>query len=195
MPDLGVNIPWQHIEVLFQCLRECRTCMRTRCKCDGLAFMLDMLFGHCIGGSLGDRTALIEPPLSAPTFPRAMRPTEGVCLSDFSAFFQLMVKHVSVLGVPLMAHIFEQYFVGVCQVYRCNFWMLFFKSKSPKRSSLWSNSKHVAKFWMGKLTKRIREQHKKENPNFKTTVQYVKDGRKRYHGSKQLRSTQKLGVL
>ena len=74
--------------------------------------------------------------------------------------------------------------------------MLFFGSKSPKRTSLWSNSPEIAKFWLGKLTKKIREEHKKRHPDFRTTIQYVdKDGRKRFHGSKQLRSTQNLGLF
>ncbi len=81
----------------------------------------------------------------------------------------------------------------LAQVYRCNFWMCFFGSKSPKRTALWSNSKLIKKFWLGKLSKQVREKLQKEHPTFKTVVKYVdKDGKRRFHGSKQLRSTQKL---
>lgn len=49
---------------------------------------------------------------------------------------------------------------------------------------------------MGKLTKKIKDDHKKKHPDFATTVKYVdKQGRKRYHGSKQLRSTQNLVMV
>ena len=85
--------------------------------------------------------------------------------------------------------------VAVAKVYRCNFWMAFFNSKTPKRTSLWSNSKQIRKFWLGKLTKEIRQSLKKNNPDFKTTVTYVdSQGKKRFHGTKSLRSTQNLGL-
>ena len=93
--------------------------------------------------------------------------------------------------------VFRMYIVHgpqiLSQVFRCNFWMAFFNSRSPKRTSLWSNSRLVSKFWLGKLTKKVREEQKKKYPNFQTTVKY-KDagGRTRFHGSKQLRSTQNL---
>lgn len=90
-------------------------------------------------------------------------------------------------------HIGRRSLTSLAQVYRCNFWMLFFKSPSPKRTSLWSSSSQIKRFWLGKLTKKIREDHKKQNPDFATVIKYVdKAGRKRYHGSKQLRSTQTL---
>ena len=73
--------------------------------------------------------------------------------------------------------------------------MAFFNSKTPKRASLWSNSKQIRKFWLGKLTKEIRQSLKKNNPDFKTTVTYVdSQGKKRFHGTKSLRSTQNLGL-
>ena len=72
--------------------------------------------------------------------------------------------------------------------------MAFFNSKTPKRTSLWSNSKQIRKFWLGKLTKEVRQSLKKNNPDFKTTVTYVdSQGKKRFHGTKSLRSTQNLG--
>ena len=74
--------------------------------------------------------------------------------------------------------------------------MAFFNSKTPKRASLWSNSKQIRKFWLGKLTKEIRQSLKKNNPDFKTTVTYVdSQGKKRFHGTKSLRSTQNLGFF
>ena len=79
------------------------------------------------------------------------------------------------------------------KVFRCNFWMMFFNSKSPKRTSLWSNSRHICRFWMGKLTRKLREDLKKKYPDFSTTIKYKnKAGKTRFHGSKQLRSTQNL---
>ena len=79
------------------------------------------------------------------------------------------------------------------KVFRCNFWMMFFNSKSPKRTSLWSNSRHICRFWMGKLTRKLREDLKKKYPAFSTTIKYKnKAGKTRFHGSKQLRSTQNL---
>ena len=79
------------------------------------------------------------------------------------------------------------------KVYRCNFWMCFYNSKTPKRTSLWSNSKYIQRFWLGKLTKKGREYLKRKHGDFKTVIKYTdKSGRKRFHGSKQLRSTQNL---
>lgn len=86
--------------------------------------------------------------------------------------------------------------LGLYEVWRCDFWMLFFNSPSPKRTSLWSNSIHIRKFWKGKLTKKIREEHKKRNPGFATVIKYTdKQGKKRFHGSKRLRSTQLLDSM
>ena len=83
-------------------------------------------------------------------------------------------------------------YISTCtQVFRCNFWMCFFDSKSPKRTSVWSNRSFIKKFWLGKLSKKIRQDLKLKYPDFYTTVKYVdKKGKKRYHGSRQLKSTQ-----
>ena len=44
------------------------------------------------------------------------------------------------------------------------------------------------------MTKQFRDGLKKRNPNFKPVKKYKdKKGRARYHGTKQLTSTQKLG--
>lgn len=46
---------------------------------------------------------------------------------------------------------------------------------------------------MGKLTRKLREDLKKKYPDFSTTIKYKnKAGKTRFHGSKQLRSTQNL---
>lgn len=48
---------------------------------------------------------------------------------------------------------------------------------------------------MGQLTKKVREEQKRKHPDFKTTVKYFdKSGKARYKGSRQLKSTQKLGT-
>lgn len=71
--------------------------------------------------------------------------------------------------------------------------MAYFKSKTPKRTTVWSTRPEIRKFWLGRLTKKLREKLRRKNPNFKSTIKYVdKDGRKRYFGSKQLKSTGSL---
>lgn len=45
------------------------------------------------------------------------------------------------------------------------------------------------------MTKSFRQQLKKKNPNFKPVKKYKdRAGRTRYHGTKQLTDTQKLGL-
>ena len=79
------------------------------------------------------------------------------------------------------------------QVFRASFWMAFFNSPSPKRTCVWSTRPEIRRFWLGRLTQKVKDKMKQKFPGFKTTVQYLdKSGRKRYHGSKQLKQTQKL---
>ena len=76
------------------------------------------------------------------------------------------------------------------QVFRAAFWMAFYNSPSPKRTVCWSTRKEIRLFWLGKLTKKVREELKKKHPGFRTTIKYIdSSGRKRYHGSKSLKST------
>ena len=79
------------------------------------------------------------------------------------------------------------------QIWRTWFWMGHYKHKSPKRTCLWSNSPVIAYFWRGKMTQKVRKMLKKKNPGFKPVKKY-KDGKgkKRFHGTKDLTSTQIL---
>lgn len=71
--------------------------------------------------------------------------------------------------------------------------MAHYDSPSPKRTTLWSNNKTIGGFWKGKLTKQDKEEMKRKHPSFKTVVKYHdKSGQPRYHGSRQLRTTQSL---
>lgn len=52
------------------------------------------------------------------------------------------------------------------------------------------------RFWKGKLTKQVKKKLKEKHANFQTVVKYVdRNGKKRYHGSRQLTSTELLGAL
>lgn len=84
--------------------------------------------------------------------------------------------------------------IDLCrQVWRTWFWMAHYNSASPKRTTLWSNNKAISRFWLGKLTKTDRAEIKRKHPDFKTVVKYIdKSGRRGYHGTKQLKSTQRL---
>ena len=79
------------------------------------------------------------------------------------------------------------------QVFKISFWMAFFNHPSPKRTCCWSTRPEIRGFWLGKLTKQAREAQKKKHPNFKTCIKYIdKQGKKRFHGSKQLKSSGSL---
>lgn len=81
--------------------------------------------------------------------------------------------------------------ISTAKLYRCGFWMKHFKSKSPKRTRLWSCSWAVALFGrFGKLS------GKSKKSQIRTTrVYFDKKGRRRYTASAALKGTQILVLI
>ena len=72
----------------------------------------------------------------------------------------------------------------VCEVRRVSWWMNRYGAGSPKRQYAWSNSPAILRLDLG---------WKRLKTRVKTTIQYVdQHGKKRYHGSKDLKSTEIL---
>lgn len=76
-----------------------------------------------------------------------------------------------------------------CEVWMATWWMGLYLSKFPKRHIAWSNAPVVGKLDLGKLRKELREQM---THSIRTTKSYIakSDGRKRFTGSRHLRSSQ-----
>ena len=73
------------------------------------------------------------------------------------------------------------------QVWSQRFWMLHYKSRSPKRTRLWSCSTAIRLFDLGPMTK----QTLKAGTKVKTTKKTIsKSGRQQFTGSADLRGTQ-----
>ena len=69
--------------------------------------------------------------------------------------------------------------------------MAAYGSKTPKRTSLWSNSRVISGFFTSRKIKRTGKQS-----GFKTTKRYVDhNGKKRFQGNKNLRKTGILGCF
>lgn len=82
------------------------------------------------------------------------------------------------------------------QIFKSWFWMGHYDHPSPKRTALWSNSKIIAFFWKGRMTKAYRKMLKAKNPEFQPVVKYQDaKGHRRFHGTKHLTQTQKLGCM
>ncbi len=82
-------------------------------------------------------------------------------------------------------------FVKMLQVYEASWYMLHYGSSSPKRHVMFSNSSHITKLWRGKLL----GWKKNNNSDTKPCKTYLDgSGRKRFCGTKFLKSTEKLGV-
>ena len=63
--------------------------------------------------------------------------------------------------------------------------MLFYGSKTPKRTSLWANKPSIAKFATGVLTKAKREAAAAASAGFRLVRHHVdKQNRKRFTGNK-----------
>lgn len=78
---------------------------------------------------------------------------------------------------------------GVPQVFNVAWWMRHFGSPTPKRSKAYSNSKVIGKLNQG----RLKRADAYVPPEDRTTDQYTDQaGRKRYKGSKKLKSSQHL---
>lgn len=77
------------------------------------------------------------------------------------------------------------------KLYRCSFWMKHYKSKTPKRTRVWSPSWAVAVFGRhGKLRGRGKKSEVET-----TKVYFDKRGRRRYTASSHLKKTQILGLF
>ena len=75
------------------------------------------------------------------------------------------------------------------EVYRLDLWMGSYRSKTPKRSSLWSNREVVGLFFSA-----VRGNVARKDRNFKPTEQYLDSaGRKRFKGTKDVTKTGFLG--
>ncbi|CAE7688818.1 unnamed protein product [Symbiodinium necroappetens] len=79
------------------------------------------------------------------------------------------------------------------QVFKCQFWMWHYESRTPKPTVLWSSSRAIAKFWMGSLKRaQVRAEQEKRNPGkcgppVKRWID--KEGRQRFKGTFDLRAT------
>ena len=82
----------------------------------------------------------------------------------------------------------------MAQVFRLDLWMSTWGAASPKRSSLWSNSRIISGFW-----KAVKLNLKKQAGNARgkpTTKKYIdKAGRKRWTGTQALTDTGNLDPL
>ncbi|CAE7576215.1 unnamed protein product [Symbiodinium sp. CCMP2592] len=71
------------------------------------------------------------------------------------------------------------------QVYRLDLWMALFGSRTPKRSSLWSNSRVISLFFSSRKLQRSLQ-----DPTFKTTKRYVNEkGKQCFEGNRNLTDT------
>ena len=69
--------------------------------------------------------------------------------------------------------------------------MLHYGASSPKRHVMFANTPHVNKLPMGRLLGWKKEM----NLSTKPCKSYMKDGRRRFHGTKFLKKTERLGCL
>ena len=77
------------------------------------------------------------------------------------------------------------------QVFEGSWYMLHYGSGSPKRHVMFSNSPHVARLWVSKLTGWTKDQNRDRKP-CRTYVD--KSGKKRFVGTKFLKGTETLGL-
>ena len=77
------------------------------------------------------------------------------------------------------------------KVWKVHMWMGQFQSRTPKRSTLWSNTRFIAGFWSSKkLDMSSFKKAKKGNKKFRPVRSWKdKRGRTRWQGTKHLRET------
>lgn len=189
MQHMGCYFPANDAPILARPSGKFEPRMRQRRKPDGYKSSADMSSSIGIEGCFCHRTTQQFFTISSSSATMAL-------FIDASAP-SLAIRSISIAKLwyeRCALNMFLRPTLLAAQVYRCNFWMAFFNSKSPKRTSLWSNSRYIRKFWLGKLTKEKKAELNRKNSGFKTVIKYTdKQGKKRFHGSKQLRSTQKPG--
>ena len=95
-------------------------------------------------------------------------------------------------GQPILVDILAD---GQSQAWKVSWWMYLYGSRSPKRSIAISNSAAIGALDRGPLKAWKTLKKKLGKHSVQTSRQYVgKDGRKRFHGTKALRSTQPLSI-
>lgn len=84
----------------------------------------------------------------------------------------------------------------LAQVFKCQFWMWHYESRTPKPTVLWSSSRAITKFWVGKLKRaQVKAEQQKRNPDQRgpPVKRWIdKEGRERFKGTFDLRATGSL---
>jgi hypothetical protein len=75
------------------------------------------------------------------------------------------------------------------EVYQAAWWMYHYGASSPKRHVIFSNTPHVAKLSLGRLLGWNAAMNKGKKP---CRTYQGKDGKKRFHGTRHLKRTEKL---
>ena len=80
---------------------------------------------------------------------------------------------------------FGYYPSNAAQVFKQSFWMSAWGSKTPKRTTLWSNSKAIRRFSASRKFARV-----KSAPSL--MYRYRKNGQEKYQGNSKLKESQLL---
>lgn len=127
-------------------------------------------------------------------------------------FQQLCSVHKAIMQIMFFSHAFNcpahhlldpslPKFHQPCatpQIFKTWFWMGHWSHPTPKRTLLWGNTRAIAYFWRGRMTKKQRKTLKKKNKvaGFSPVKQYRDGkGRRRFHGTSALTQTQNLGSM
>ena len=116
------------------------------------------------------------------------------------AYYFFQMHSIQLLGPPPSRSKFPIFHepCATPQIFKTWFWMGHWSHPTPKRTLLWGNTRAIAYFWRGRMTKKQRNSLRKKNKvkGFSPVKKYRDGkGRLRFHGTSALTQTQNLGSM
>ena len=150
-------------------------------KCDVCSGHTAVLVSRCPWACLPDRTTWLSQI-------RGHAPMEGLLFSNLCCAFGCIGCFCSSLYCSLSSHFAIS--AAQTQVFRQKLWMRHYGVRSWKSTCVWSNSSHIHKLNMGKLTKEMKAGAMSLAKTYRD-----KHGKKRCTGKKrELKESQMLGL-